>query len=106
MSLAELAELLGSACEGRVIHFGSCETLDVHGQKLNAFLRQTGAVALMGYRETTDWVESAAFEALLLGELQQLSMTKRGMTALERRVRERVPGLSKLLGFRMVVRRS
>lgn len=68
------------------------------------YLRKwTGAVAVMGYRETTDWVETAAFEVLLLGALQSLSLTKRGMLALERRVRARAPGLCKQLGFRMVV---
>lgn len=103
MTLDQLAELLGAKCKGKVIHFGSCSTLDVHGRTLNAFLRRTGALALFGYRGDTYWLDSAAFEVLLLGEIQQWSMTKPGMRAIERGVRDRAPGLTKRLGFRMVV---
>ena len=103
VTLDDLGELLEGACKGRVIHFGSCSTLDVHGRSLSAFLRRTGAVAIMGYREWTDWVEVSAFEVLLLGELQSASLTKRGMEALERRVRASAPVFAKRLGFRMVV---
>ena len=103
VDLDELGELLEGKCKGRVIHFGSCETLDVHGGRLNAFLRRTGAVAVMGYREMTAWIDSTAFEIILLGTLQEWSLTKRGMKALEKRVRGRAPGLAKELGFRLKV---
>jgi hypothetical protein len=84
MTLDRLAELLDGKCKGKVIHFGSCSTLDVHGHTLKSFLRKTGALALFGYRGTTDWLDSAAFEVLLLGEIQQRSLTKHGMRALKR----------------------
>ncbi len=103
VTLDELADLLEGKCKGKVIHFGSCSTLDVHGQTLKAFLRKTNALALLGYRGTTDWLESAAFEGLLLGELQSRGVTRPGMKALEKRVRKIAPGLYKALGFRMVV---
>ena len=48
--LRELAALLEGACDGRVIHFGSCATLDLHGNTLNRFMRRTGALALLSYR--------------------------------------------------------
>jgi hypothetical protein len=104
LHLNELGDLLEGRCKGRVIHFGSCETLAVHGQSIKAFLRRTEALAVMGYRGTNDWVESAAFEVFLLGELQYWSMTVQGMRKLERRVRERTGGLQKMLDFRMVIR--
>ncbi|HLT35387.1 MAG TPA: hypothetical protein VK034_03855 [Enhygromyxa sp.] len=103
MSLDQLAELLNGKCKGKIIHFGSCSTLDKHGRTLNAFLRRTGALALLGYRGTTDWLDSAAFEILLLGEIQRRSLTRPGMRAVERDVKKAAPGLTKRLGFRMVI---
>jgi hypothetical protein len=105
LHLDELAGLLEGRCKGRVIHFGSCETFAVHGRSINAFLRRTEALAVMGYRGSNDWVESAAFEVLLLGELQNWSLTVQGMRKLEQRVRERAGGLRKMLDFRMVIRK-
>lgn len=104
LRVGELAEMLEGRCKGRVIHFGSCETLDMHGQSINAFLRRTDALAVMGYKGTTDWFESAAFEVFLLGELQYCSLTGRGMQRLDRRIRERAGSLQRLLDFRMVIR--
>jgi hypothetical protein len=103
MTLEQLADLLDGKCKGKIIHFGSCSTLDVHGNTLKSFLRRTGALALFGYRGTTDWLDSAAFEVLLLGEIQRRWLTRPGMRAIERDVRKAAPGLTKRLGFRMMV---
>lgn len=70
-----------------------------HGHKLNAFRRRTGALAVLGYRTATDWIESAAFEVLLLGEMQSVSLTKQGIKKLERRMIRP----SKQIGFYFVV---
>lgn len=94
VTLVELGELLEGECKGRVIHLGSCSTLDHHGRLINTFLQRTGAVAILGYRATIDWVESAAFEVILLGALQEVSLTKQGMTKLQKQLRQRVSGLS------------
>jgi hypothetical protein len=99
VSLDDVAELLAGKCKGKIIHFGSCSTLDVHGHKLNAFRRRTGALAVLGYRTSTDWIESAAFEVLLLGEMQSFSFTKQGIKALKNRMIRQ----SKQIGFHFVV---
>jgi len=104
LRLGKLAEMLEGRCKGRVIHFGSCETLDVRGQSISAFLRRTEALAVMGYKGANGWVESAAFEVLLLGELQNCTMTVQGMHKLERLVSERAGGLQKTLKFHMRIR--
>lgn len=103
VSLSELAELLKGKCKGKVIHFGSCSTLGAHGNTINEFLRRTGALAVLGYKRPIDWIDSAAFELLLIGELQNVSLTRTGMHALERKVRAKAPGLAKRLDFRIVV---
>lgn len=102
ISLDDLAERLAGACRRRVIHFGSCGTLGVHGRELNGFLNRTGACAVLGYRsDDVDWIKSAAFELLLIGLLQEVSFTKPGMRKLGRLLKEDAPGLRKSLDFRM-----
>lgn len=103
LSLGELAERLDSSCRGRVIPFGSCATLDVHGHALNAFLRRTGALAVCGYRADVDWLSSAAFAILVMGGLQEVSFTRPGMGKFERVLKEEASGLLRKLDFRMKV---
>jgi len=105
VQLEQLADLLQGKCSGRVIHFGSCSTLDVHGAKLNRFLRRTKALAICGYRSEPDWLQSSALDILLLGEMQYVAMTKVGMNRVRVMVRKQAPGLARKLGLRMVVRR-
>lgn len=103
ITLDDFAGLLEGRCAGKLIHFGSCRTVDVHGQTLNAFLRRTHALGVIGYRAETDWIESAAFEVLMLGLLQDYSLTRRGLTAWNKRLRERARGLARHLDFRLVL---
>src|SRR5690606_545520 len=104
MTLEEIADLLAGACKGCVIHFSSCETIDVDKGRLEAFLRKTRAAAVSGFRFDIEWLHSAAFEILYLGALQNYSATAHGMRAVERQLRKLAPTLMKLLGFRIVVR--
>jgi hypothetical protein len=69
LTLDELQELLRGACKGKVIYFGSCLTLKSDGKRLQEFARATGARAVVGYRKDVPWLESAAFEVLLLDRL-------------------------------------
>jgi hypothetical protein len=101
--LDELGEILEGKCRKQIVCFAFCETLDLHGHSINAFLRRTEALAVIGYRERVDWVQSAGFDVLLLGSLQQVSLTKQGMAKLERLIDERAGSLKKRLGFRMTV---
>ncbi|MCB1232149.1 MAG: hypothetical protein KDN19_17920 [Verrucomicrobiae bacterium] len=98
-----LEESLAGKCKGRLIHFGSCGTLATHGRRLNRFLRVTGAVGVCGYKVDVDWLLAAAFEIILLGVIQQFSLTRSGLAAVDRRVRREAGGLTKDLAFRMVV---
>lgn len=70
IDLNTLGEHLRGACKDRIIHFGSCDTLSLHGRQLTRFVKTTGALAVCGYRETVDWNQSAAFELLVLAAMQ------------------------------------
>jgi len=69
VSLDELAEVLRGACKGKVIYFGSCLTLKQESKKLKSLAAVTGARAIVGYRRPVAWLDSAAFEVLLLDRL-------------------------------------
>lgn len=69
LSLDELEQILAGSCKGKVIYFGSCLTLKGNNDRLQRFARATGARAVVGYRREVDWLESAAFEVLLLDRL-------------------------------------
>lgn len=102
--LDELAELLAGRCTRRIIHFGSCGTVQVNGHALNRFLRTSGALAVCGYREDVEWLQSSAFELLVFGAMQRNSLTRSGAAAMKRRIEHESGRLAKTLGFRMVVR--
>ncbi|MEM7159638.1 MAG: DUF6642 family protein [Myxococcota bacterium] len=102
VSLDWLEERLEGKCAKRVIHFGGCGTLDLHGKRLNRFVRRTGALAICGYRSDTDWLKAAAFEILLLAELQRIHWDGRGIRVVPDRMRKNAAGLFRELEFRFV----
>ena len=102
VTLDELAERLEGGCKGRVIHFGSCGTAAAHGRELKKFLARTEALAVCGYREEVGWLESAAFDMLVLGRLQGASFVQvSSLEKFDRELRSTASGLHKELGFRM-----
>jgi hypothetical protein len=105
VSLDWLEDELAGRCKGRIIFISSCSTLEVNGNRLNSFLKRTKALAVCGYRGVVDWLQSAVFDALVLGALQQNAMTVPGAKAMLRRINVAGCGLAKELQFRMVIKR-
>jgi len=102
LDLDWFSERLHGKCKGRIIHFGSCETLSVDARHVKRFLRETEAVAVTGYREPVDWLKSAAFELLLFNAIQKKTFTKRGAQAISDIMDREVRALVKETGFRMI----
>lgn len=103
ISTDDLFALLKGKCHKRVIHFGACSVLNIHGHTVNRYLRESRAAAISGYANEVGWVISSIFEMLYLAELQENQFTKPGMRAVRGRVRKTVPHLTKMLDFRMRV---
>ncbi|GIF67708.1 hypothetical protein Ais01nite_57430 [Asanoa ishikariensis] len=99
VGLDEIAETLEGRCEGRRLYFGSCSVLRAPDAILEDFLHTTGAAMLCGYTREVDWVESAAFELVLLDHLANGER----VDAAERTMRSRrwAP-LAEHLGFRIM----
>jgi hypothetical protein len=55
--------------EPNKLYFGSCSVLRASDARLQEFLAETGAGLICGYTREVDWVESAAFETVLLDVL-------------------------------------
>jgi hypothetical protein len=99
---ALFAQLAGK-CHKRVIHFGACKVLDIHGHTVRKYLNQSGAVAISGYASNIDWVLSTIFDLYYLAALQENQFTKSGMHAVEARLHQRAYRLTRQLRFRMRV---
>lgn len=97
---------LRDSCTRRVMFFAGCSIVDLHGHRLNRFMRSTGALAVCGYTKRVDWLKSAAFELFLLGAIQNNALTTAGVRSVKNRIKREVPVLARDLGFRMVIKQQ
>lgn len=104
VELDELGELLKNRCKRRIIFFGCCDTVAIHGKRLNSFLKKTGCLAVCGYSGDVNWLLATAFELIVLAAIQEFSLTRPGAKAMQSRIMNRAKSLAKDLNFRMVVR--
>ena len=72
MTLDELAKSLGDTASSCWVYLGSCLTL-FNEREVRRFVEQTGVEAVLGYRKEVDWIESAAFDVILLSEMANFS---------------------------------
>ncbi len=104
-AIDELFDVLHGRCARRVIHFGACSVLDMHGNRINRYLRTTRAAAISGYRAEVDWIDSAAFETAYLAQLQYGLFTYSGLHGIEQRVAKLMPHLLRTLEFNIKIAR-
>ncbi|MCY3626725.1 MAG: hypothetical protein OXG88_03685 [Gammaproteobacteria bacterium] len=79
--------------------------MNLHGSRLNSFLKEIGAAAVCGYTKDVWWTESAAFELLFLSSVQEWTLARHDLLKGYRQgLRNVAPGLHRRLGFRMIVR--
>ena len=102
--LGRLEQWMAGRCRGRVVYFGACGVMATHGNRLNRFVKSTGAVAVAGYRGEVDWLESTALDMLALGRLQDAAFTKSSINKFDRELKETASGLYRRLGFRLVAK--
>lgn len=98
VSLDELADMLEGSCKDKIIHFGSCNTLATNQHNINRFLKKTEALCVCGFKTDIDFVQSSAFDMLLL----QLFQEYRDITKVERDINRLYKGLVKTLEFKLV----
>jgi hypothetical protein len=74
MTLSQLAKILGDSATDCWVYLASCLTL-FNESEIQQFVAQTGVEAVLGYRRAVDWIESAAFDVILLSEMANFSGT-------------------------------
>lgn len=100
VTLDALGEVLQGRCGNRVVYFGSCAVLDGPADVAERFLRVTGARAVIGYTKDVDWMESSAFDLLLLDALSRYEQLRPA----ENWLRRTYPDLVNRLGLTFVHR--
>lgn len=104
VDLQTLAEWLDGRLKGRIVHFGSCETLGADRRHIQRFLRRTGATAATGFRESIDWLKSSAFEVLMFDVMLRRPFTVASAQRIKQDLWREIPGLARQLEFRMEIR--
>jgi len=102
VDIDEISAALAGACAGRVIIFGTCATVDVSTKRLRKFLKETGAIAICGYKGYVNWIQSTAFELALIHTFLRRKCTRvtvRSMAAEARKVSRPFK-----LGFRCITK--
>lgn len=102
-SLTQLGEILDNSCDGKVIFFASCETLNNDERKIQSFLKKTGAIAAVGYKQEVEWMLATAFELLVLDAFQQDRFDSKGIEKIKRKIKTEYGKLHQQLYFRMVI---
>jgi len=84
-SIPKLGEFLDKKCKGQIILIGSCSVLDIDKRILKSFLKNSGALAVLGYTNDVDWMRSSTFEMLILSVLQENVFNGNGIKAIRRK---------------------
>jgi hypothetical protein len=82
VSLDRLSEILAGKCKGRMIIFGSCNTLKIDKRHIKRFLKETQALAVLGYQTEIDWIKSTVHDLLLLEAIQENEFSGRGINSI------------------------
>ena len=95
--------MLANSAKGKVLYFASCDTLNTDERKIKNLLEKTGAIAAIGYKALIDWMQSAAFDLLVLDALQSDRFDGRGIQKIKDYITSEYGNLGNKLKFRMVI---
>lgn len=66
ITLKEIADVLEDKLNGKIVHFGSCSTLNTTEKNITNFIKRTGCSFISGYKKDVEYIDSTAFELLYL----------------------------------------
>lgn len=70
ITLKEIANVLEGKLKGKIVHFGSCSTLNTSEKNITDFIHRTGCSFISGYQKDVDCIDSTAFELSYFETLQ------------------------------------
>ena len=98
LSFDLIAEELDGKAKDKIIHFGSCSTLNINGWELRRFWKKTGALAISGYTTDIDFIQSTVLDILYFKMCQEYQK----MPLIERDMKRYYGKLMSELGFKMI----
>jgi len=101
LTLDDISQEIPDKCHNRIILFASCNTVNIDKRYLKKFLRTTGALAICGYKLIVPWIQSTAFELMILAAMQNNAFDGRGIDAIKTKLDE-ISKMFTALEFRMV----
>ena len=100
-SLDQLGDILENQCDNRMVMISSCSTMAADKRLLKGFLAKTRCLGVCGYRNDVNILQAAAFELLLIAEMQDNEFSGRGIEAIQNKA-EAIARNFRELDFRMV----
>lgn len=95
ISLESLSMMMGRKFAGWVVHFASCNTVQIDPKRLARFVAETQVALVTGFTQQLDWTEGAVMDLLLLRWLQDY----RDLNALWKHLQKRYPDLIATTGM-------
>lgn len=99
VTLDELEEKLSGKLTGKILHFGSCQTVNLNKRRLTKFLDSTGAAAISGFTVDVPFLESTLFDLLYFETCQYRDEASH----IESYMKSNYGAFGRRLGFRMVI---
>ncbi|MGI8555202.1 MAG: DUF6642 family protein [Pyrinomonadaceae bacterium] len=96
LSLLELSEMMNCRFANWIIHFGTCSTLR-KPSAVTEFVEKTNVSLVTGFTRDVDWIESSAFELLML----QAFHTYKSPKVACRNLLHKYPDLAEITGFKV-----
>jgi hypothetical protein len=106
LTIEDLGELLEDKCAGVVIYFGSCETMKIDKRRLQNFMRNTKTLAILGYKQEVDWIDSTSFDIKLLSYFLKIPFDSVGIKSIKKDILTSYRSQVKELDFRMEINDS
>jgi hypothetical protein len=88
IEILKLSKLLSGKCKNRIIMFAACGIMDLDEKIIKSFINETECLAICGYRNAVYWIQSAAFDLLLLEIMQDNEFSGRGIGAISKNLKK------------------
>ena len=62
--------MLEGKLNGKIVHFGSCLTLNTTEKNITDFITRTGCSLISGYQKNIEYIDSTAFDLLYFETIQ------------------------------------
>jgi hypothetical protein len=98
LSLDDFADMAEGKLKNKILHLGSCETLNMSKAHIKKILKKTGALCISGFKKEVPFISSTMFDVLYFEMCQYYKQ----MNVIEKHMKNYYGKLMKELQFVMV----